>query len=206
AAALTMNAGMVRLVEVLQLKDGALSDEERSAVRRHPSEGAELLRRAGVTDEDWLAYVLMHHETEDGSGYPAGRRDVPENARLVGLADRYCALVSARNYRRSLLPPQACRKLLADCGDDPLAPHLARTVGFYPAGTLVRLHGGEVGVVSCGQGPVVHALRDAAGKRLAPPMARDAREPQYAIDAALHEDDARLRFSMRQVWGAAAAV
>ena len=93
AAALTMNVGMVRLIEVFQCKDCALSSEERAAVRRHPTESADLLRRVGVTDDDWIDYVLLHHENEDGSGYPEGRLgpEIPQNAKLIGMADRYCA-------------------------------------------------------------------------------------------------------------------
>lgn len=202
AATLTMNAGIVRLVEMFQLKDCALSAPERAALQRHPAEGAELLRRAGVDDEEWLACVLMHHELPDGSGYPEGRREVPDGARLVGLADRYCALVSARNYRRSLTPPDACRRLAQ--GDDVLAALLATCIGRHPPGTLVRLACGEVGVVASRDGPLVHVLRDAGGAEMS--QLRTARGANYAIETALHEDDARLRFTMRQVWGEAAAV
>ena len=67
------------------------------------------MRCAGVSDEQWLACVLQHHETDDGSGYPEGRSngEVALNAKLIGLADRYCACVSARNYRRSMAPPRS---------------------------------------------------------------------------------------------------
>jgi response regulator RpfG family c-di-GMP phosphodiesterase len=43
----------------------------------------------------------MHHENDEGSGYPAGiaSPEVTRNAKLLSLADRYCAQVSARNYR-----------------------------------------------------------------------------------------------------------
>lgn len=211
AAALTMNAGMVRLSEVFQLKDHVLSDEERSAVRRHPAESADLLRRAGIVDEDWIQFVLMHHEIDNGSGYPAGlgAHEIPDGARLVGVADRYCALVSARNYRRSMLPPVAARKLSAECGDGRMAALFLHEIGQHPPGTLVRLQNGDVGVVfSRGDGgeACVHALRDDAGKPVAPPPLRSTRNAQHGIAAALHEDDAGLRFRMREVWGDAAAV
>ena len=87
-----------------------------------------------------------------------------------------------------------------------MCKHLSRQVGLYPPGTLVRLHDGETGVVFSRAGPLVHALRSADGTPLSPPNIRAACDPDCAIDAALHEDDARLRFSMRQVWGAAAAI
>jgi hypothetical protein len=52
----------------------------------------------------------------------------------------------------------------------------------------------------------VHALRDHAGQLLNPPLLRNTSGSGHAIDAALHEDDAGLRFSMRDVWGDQAAV
>lgn len=212
AAALTMNVGMMRLVEIFQMKDCALSDHERHAILRHPAESTELLRRGGVDDEAWIDCVLAHHELDDGSGYPEGRRAgaIPASARLVGLADRYCALVSARNYRRSLLPPEALDKLRADCKAPLLVATFEQEIGQYPPGTLVRLMNGETGVVSLRRGPDgarhVHVLRDAAGVPFSPIEQRSTVDAHYQIVTALDEDSAGLRFSMRQIWGEAAAV
>jgi HD-GYP domain-containing protein (c-di-GMP phosphodiesterase class II) len=209
AAALTMNVGMMRQIESFQAKSSALSEDERAIVRRHPSESAELLRCAGVSDEEWLVCVLQHHESGDGSGYPDGRRqgEIALIAKLVGMADRYCACVSARNYRRSMLPPLALEKLCADPGNDPEVCRVFREqLGPYPPGTLVRLANGETGVVTGrdGAATLVHALRGADGKALS--ALRHTDRPGHAIEAALHEDDARLRFSMKSVWGELAAL
>lgn len=212
AAALTMNAGMMRLVEIFQLKDCALSSGERSAIVRHPAESVELLRRAGIDDEEWLACVFAHHELDDGSGYPEGRSgsEIPEAARLLGMADRYCALVSARNYRRSLLPPEALKKLSDDCNHPWVVAAFEQEIGQYPPGTLVRLANGETGVVSLRRGAdgarQVHSLRDTLGVAFVPMEQRSTREPAFQLAAALHEDSAGLRFSMRQIWGDAAAL
>lgn len=208
AAAMTMNVGMMRQIESFQNKETALTPQEREMLRRHPGESAELLRHAGVTDEQWLACVLAHHENEDGSGYPEGKlgEAIPQNAKLIGLADRYCACVSARNYRRSMLPPLALAKL---CDESPavdrtLVEHFFERVGAYPPGTLVRLGSGEIGVVSHRgeHGELgVHALRDAEGKTITPTARVDAE-----IAEALHEDHARVRFSMKKVWGELASL
>lgn len=212
AVALTMNAGMMRMVELFQLKDCALSHEERSAILRHPAESGELLRRAGIDDDEWIACVLAHHERDDGSGYPEGRSgsEIPETARLVGMADRYCALVSARNYRRSLLPPDALKKLSDDCNHPWVVAAFEQEIGQHPPGTLVRLANGETGVVSSRLGAdgarQVHSLRDTLGVPFVPFEQRSTREPAFQITAALHEDSAELRFSMRQIWGDAAAL
>jgi HD-GYP domain-containing protein (c-di-GMP phosphodiesterase class II) len=204
SVALTMNVGMMRQIESFQSRTTALSDDERAIVRRHPADSTELLLGAGVSDQQWLAGVLQHHENDDGSGYPDGlRRDqIAFLAKLVGMADRYCASVSARNYRRSMLPPPALAKLCSDPANDPdLARRFSEQLGAYPPGTLVRLADGATGVVSGRDGKtvLVHALRDAAGAALSVVRRTDA--PEHAIEAALHEDEAHLRFSMKSVWG-----
>ena len=215
AAALTMNVGMVREAELFQGKDGALSSAERAAVRRHPEESVELLRWAGVTDEDWLELVLMHHENDDGSGYPDGRigTQISQNAKLIGLADRYCALVSARNYRRSLLPPDALAKLSVDVDmpiDDMVMHQFTRQIGAFPPGTLVRLDNGERGVVSScrdADGAVrIHVLRGSNGAPMPVVEVRTTADQGGAIAEALPEDQANLRFSMKLIWGELASI
>ncbi|MDL2353635.1 MAG: HD domain-containing phosphohydrolase [Pseudomonadota bacterium] len=209
AAALTMNVGMMRQIETLQNK-ATLSGDERALVHRHPSESAQLLRSAGVGDEEWLSYVLQHHENDDGSGYPDGRRegDIAFNAKLIRMADRYCACVSARNYRRSMLPPLALGTLDADAGNDPVLTKLfAQQLGPFPPGTLVRLANGDIGAVagrSADRVLLVHALRGADGAKLS--QLRRIDQADFAIETALHEDEAQLRFSMTAVWGAVAAL
>jgi putative two-component system response regulator len=45
-----------------------------------------------------------HHERFDGSGYPDGlkRLDIPEEARIIAVADAYDAMTSNRSYRRGM--------------------------------------------------------------------------------------------------------
>lgn len=215
AAALTMNVAMVRLQEKLQHSDAPLTPEESRLIREHPEEGVRQLRQAGVTNTEWLSWVLHHHENEDGSGYPLGKRgtDIPANAKIISLADRYCARVSARNYRKPLLPNAALRDILmADKNtlDPSLATTFIRELGIYPIGTYVRLQSGEIGVVT-GRGPStttpkVHVLIGPRGAPLAQPFKRDTEKQLYAIRDVLTEDQASLRFSMQQLWGSAAAL
>lgn len=209
AAALTMNVGMVRDIELFQNRDSALTQEERALVRRHPLTSVDMLRYAGINEDAWLELVMMHHENVDGTGYPEGRLgdEISQNAKLIGLADRYCAFVSARNYRRSLLPPTALERLGVENGmpfDQIVVGHFAQQLGACPPGTLVRLQNGEVGVVSGAQR--VHVLRAADGTALPQPAIRMTNDADCAIAEALHEDSARLRFSMRQIWGELASI
>lgn len=220
-AALTMNVGMLRHQNTFN-KNSSLTSEEMSIVRRHPEESADLLKYAGIEDEEWISCVLLHHENDDGSGYPEGKtsEQITQNARLISLADRYCAQVSARNYRCSVLPDQALARLLGDPGkiaDAVVAEHFASTLGKYPPGCLVRLRNGEIGVVTQGgaEGDLhIHCLRDAAGKPMrdasGAPLTvaalRRSSDPDCAIAEVLSEDQAEVRFSMKQIWGMQASL
>ena len=215
AAALTMNVGMLRHHEGFQNKNTPLTSEEMAIVRRHPEESVDMLRCVGVEDDDWISCVLMHHENDEGSGYPAGiaSPEVTLNAKLLSLADRYCAQVSARNYRRSLPPHQALRNLVEDKMapvDASLARHFQQELGDYPPGCLVRLASGEIGVVSQrlegGAARGIHCLRDPAGGVLSPAPVRRTGADGCSITESLSEDQASIRFSMKQIWGAQAAL
>jgi HD-GYP domain-containing protein (c-di-GMP phosphodiesterase class II) len=216
AAALTMNVGMLRYTEQLQSQYTSLSGEELGAIRRHPEEGVNILRHAGIDDTQWLSYVLTHHENDDGSGYPEGRSgdQVPQNAKLISLADRYCAQVSARNYRKSIVADKALQSIFdnpSNAPDPVLAAAFVQELGNFPPGAFVRLNNGEIGVVSKRAGNrrpvVVHALVSATGVPLLPfPVARETDDPAFKIKEVLHEDQAGIRFSMRHIWGAQASL
>ena len=215
AAALTMNVGMIQHHAQLERKQYSLSDELVALIRKHPEDGVKLLEAAGVHDPNWLTYVLNHHENEDGTGYPAGKggKDIPLPAKIISLADRYCACVSARDFRKSTLPNIALRDIFLEKGkgiDPLLAAHFIKELGIYPPGTYVRLTNGEIGIVSqkgeSGAAPVVHALIGPRGAPLAIPIRRDTSNEMLAIKETLREDQANIHFSMHQVWGEEASL
>ena len=215
AAALTMNVSMMRQQEKLQERSEALSLAEQAFIQNHPLESVNILRGIGVDDEDWLAWVLHHHENEDGSGYPNKSTSAvtPVNAKIISIADRYCARVCARSYRKSLLPNAALRDILIG-GKNTLDPMLVmlfiRELGTYPIGTFVRLENGEIGVVTSKGAttttPYVHALIGPRGAPLAMPIKRDTQKSLMAIREVLHRDQVPVRFTMRQLWGEMASL
>lgn len=219
-AALTMNVGMLAAHDRLQMFNGPLSEDDHRLVQAHPQAGVVLLRQAGISHPGWLACVLAHHENEDGSGYPGGKAGayVPESAKLLALADRYCARLARRRYRPGMTPNAALRDLLLEARNtlDGLLPAvLIRELGIYPIGTCVRLLNGEVGVVMRkglnSTSPWVASLLGPgpACTPLAPPVQRDTRNEPHAIREVLQLDELDrlgLAFGMEQVWGRAAAL
>ena len=214
-AALSMNVSILSLQEQMQHKSGKLSPEETALIKQHPQKSVELLQQAGITDATWLSYVLHHHENIDGSGYPLGKSgsDIPENAVLISLVDRFAALVSPRGHRPGMFPSIAMRILLKErmIGLEPLmAAHFIRTLGVHPPGALVKLHSGEIAVVSKrgqnGAAPVVHALLTPRNYPLPYPYKRETSNERYGIREPLQVKNEDIPFNMQQIWGKAASL
>lgn len=214
AAALTMNIGMLRQQDQLENKQEPLNDKETEVIRNHPRESVTLLQEAGITHREWLSYVLLHHENEDGSGYPGGAqvKDIPQNARILAMADRYCAAVSHRKYRKTLMPNASMRDVLMAGGkasDPMLAAYFIKELGTYPSGSLVRLQSEEIAVVirraTADAAPLVQAFIGPRNAALSIPILRDTGKKQFAIREAVSNDAFPLRFSMQQLWGEQAA-
>ncbi|HVH69086.1 MAG TPA: HD domain-containing phosphohydrolase [Gemmatimonadales bacterium] len=57
--------------------------------------------------------MRWHHARYDGSGYPDGLAGdtIPLSAQIVGLADVYDALTTARPYRAAFTPEEAAAQI-----------------------------------------------------------------------------------------------
>lgn len=215
AAALTMNLGMYEVQEKVESIHGTLNDKLMSMIRRHPELSAERLAKLGIADAQWLSLVRQHHEHNDGSGYPAGLAGdaIAMGARVIGLADRFCAMVSRRGYRAPHKPNTALRDLYMKHGpkiDVVVAGTLIRLLGIYPPGTLVRLKTAEIGVVTGpGNGPdtpAVHAVIGRSGVSLEVASHRKTHLPAFAIEDVLTVDKLSVPVRMASIWGKDAAL
>jgi HD-GYP domain-containing protein (c-di-GMP phosphodiesterase class II) len=113
---------------------GELDDLQRHTLRRHTIEGEEILTRTAGLEDLGMA-VRATHEWWDGNGYPDGLAgdQIPIEARIVGVADAFDAMVSHRAYRPAFTVREACRRVDADAGRqfDPLvSAALLELVGF----------------------------------------------------------------------------
>jgi putative nucleotidyltransferase with HDIG domain len=109
--------GKVRVPHEILNKPGALTREEFEVVQQHPIWGIELL--SGVEFPwDIKPIIRWHHERHDGTGYPdrlCGDA-VPLSAQMVGIADVYDALTTARPYRGAFPRAAALAMIEADRG------------------------------------------------------------------------------------------
>jgi HD-GYP domain-containing protein (c-di-GMP phosphodiesterase class II) len=88
-------------VEHLYNKEGALTDEEKALIRSHPERGAEMLPEE--IDPMVKLVIRMHHENQDGSGYPEGIPGDRINifARIIRVADAYAAATATKIYQKA---------------------------------------------------------------------------------------------------------
>lgn len=102
-AGLLHDVGKIRVPEAVINKPGKLSDEEFDQIRIHPVSGYHILK--DINDDERIGYgAKYHHERYDGTGYPNGLagKNIPEIARIIGVADAYDAMASNRSYRKAL--------------------------------------------------------------------------------------------------------
>ena len=177
-AAMLHDIGKVRTPLEVLTKPAALTPDERATMRRHPVDGAAILR--ATADMPRLAAVVAfeHHLRADGTGYPAGVQRTPINLGTVlcSIADAYDAMRSTRVYHPAT-PAARIMEIMANNTGQQFDRHLVRRfihlMGVYPPATLVRLSDGSVGIVVDGGGEAglaVKVLFDPDGARLGVPV------------------------------------
>ncbi len=116
-AALVHDLGKTWIANDILNKTGALSEDERRKMERHPIIGARILIGCDV-DPFYVEAVLYHHELWDGRGYPAGMQGehIPLSARILKVADVYDVLTSQRPYKEAVSSTDACEHLHEEAG------------------------------------------------------------------------------------------
>ncbi|MBF0565295.1 MAG: PilZ domain-containing protein [Nitrospirae bacterium] len=210
SAALTMNISMIDLQEMLQGQGQTLTNNQRASVGAHPIVSATMLRNLSVTDTVWLEAVLQHHESIDGTGYPYGLKsdDICHAARLLSLADVYCARVAGRRYRPALSPIQAMKDIYLSKGhkvDTELAMTFIKTIGMFPPGMFVRLKNDEIAIVTHRgektDKPLVRTILRANDFPPLSPLRRDTDIDEFSITAVLPASKIRVDVNRYQLWG-----
>jgi HD-GYP domain-containing protein (c-di-GMP phosphodiesterase class II) len=134
-AALLHDVGKIAVPDSILNKPGRLTRDEFEEMKKHPLHGARILaniQSPAVTAV--LPGVQYHHERWDGSGYPEGLQgeDIPLLGRLLGVADFYDAVTSARAYRDAMSQEDAMALIEAGAGSH-FDPRIVQAV--------TRLHG-----------------------------------------------------------------
>jgi|GEM_PF-2379758 diguanylate cyclase (GGDEF)-like protein/PAS domain S-box-containing protein/putative nucleotidyltransferase with HDIG domain len=104
--ALLHDIGKLDIPKSILRKASRLTEEEYSIIKQHPILGAEKLQRHGEFPfkKEILEGVLYHHERWNGSGYPhrLKEKEIPLNARLLGIVDSFSAMTEERVYKKGI--------------------------------------------------------------------------------------------------------
>lgn len=189
--AMVMNLASLELQDDLARPQASPSPAQRITLARHPTLTADLLIDSPGADLRWIEAVEQHHEALDGSGYPNALHgnQICLEARILKLADMWCALVAPRRHREPKTPREAMHWLLSrsrQCVDPLLLDALRRLNGHYPPGTLVRLANRETAIVidsPRGTAPPRQVISFLGGQRLLlrDPARRDTGRSMFAI-------------------------
>ncbi|MBQ7563003.1 MAG: HD-GYP domain-containing protein [Lachnospiraceae bacterium] len=117
--------GKIGVPEAIINKNGRLTDEEFAKIKEHPGIGHEILKN--VTELPGLATgARWHHERFGGGGYPDGLSglDIPEEARIIAVADAYDAMTSNRAYS-NVRPQEEVRAEIIRCKGSQFDPGIA---------------------------------------------------------------------------------
>ena len=208
-AALTRDAAL-HTIDKSYATARKLPDTALVTVREHPVAAVKLLLRHGVNDRDWLTYVVEHHERLDGSGYPHGKKGdtIQSGSLLLGLADAYAGMVLANPRRPGIFPANALKEIYLGKGS--LHPEkqvilLLKTLTRFPAGTLVSLVNGEIGVIKnpppSKSQPQVYIVYDINGMPRSSPTIRDSSQGEFEISACVTPEKCRsAELVIRRLW------
>ncbi len=140
-AGLISSIGKIGIPDAILEKAGPLDEDEWAIVARYPAMGASILRTMPALAM-YAPVIRAHRERLDGRGYPdaVGAHDIPLQAKVVGVADAFHAMMSARPYRPALSASDAIDALKAGAGaqyDADIVQTLARLV--TPASRVEQL-------------------------------------------------------------------
>jgi len=94
--------GKIKIDKNILNKNGTLTENEFTQMKKHVSYGHNLLIHTALPIEIAIS-AQYHHEKFDGTGYPLGLKgeSIPLISRIISICDVYDALTSNRPYRKA---------------------------------------------------------------------------------------------------------
>ena len=190
---LLQDVGKTRLPATLLEKKAPLTDEEAELAKRHVEYSAQILRETPAVPAELPDLALLHHERQDGTGYPRGLKGSQSGlyGSIAAIADTFDALTAPRAYAEPLSPSNALSYLYRERGKGfhaDLVEQFIQCVGAFPVGSVVELNSGETGIVITQNlvrrlKPRVMVVLDANGVALRPQKILDLdKEPKVGPD------------------------
>ena len=152
-AGLVQNLGMRMIPDRILKAERPLTAIELVDVQKHPIHTVNMLQRLKGIPEMLHLVAYQVHERPDGTGYPKGRKlkSIHLFARVIHVADVYCALTAPRPHRPALMAYAAMEYLLKMARKLKVDPAVVRCLlqllSLFPVGSYVALSDGTIGRV-----------------------------------------------------------
>ncbi len=116
-AAMLHDIGKIGVPDSILNNPKRLTNVEFDIIKSHTTMGGEILKNRFLVDVAECV-ARSHHERYDGSGYPQGIKgeEIPEEARVVAIADAFDAMNSNRIYRKACTETHIRHELLEGRG------------------------------------------------------------------------------------------
>ena len=130
--------GKITVPDEILNKNGRLDDEEFSVIKKHTSNGSEILKEIAIAPELAIG-AQYHHERIDGGGYPQGKTgdEIPEIAQIIAVADTFDAMFSTRPYRKKMPLDKVVAELKRCAGTQLSAEYVSVLLQLIQEGTIV---------------------------------------------------------------------
>lgn len=151
-AGLLHDIGKGQISEKILNKEGPLTSDEFEEMVKHPLYGYRMAMEVEGIDRSVLLGILMHHEREDGTGYPMNAKgyQIHEFAKIIAVADIYDAMTSKRSYKDKNSPFEVF-ELMEDKAFGLLDPKIVNVflnnISAYYIGDKVLLNSGDLAEV-----------------------------------------------------------
>ena len=117
-AGLLHDMGKIRIPKEILNKKGKLLPGEYEVIKMHSLYGYRIADKMKGINGSVKSAIIMHHEREDGTGYPFGHtgKKIVRAAKIVAVADVYDAMTSERVYGKKHTPAEAFDMFKAEGG------------------------------------------------------------------------------------------
>jgi putative nucleotidyltransferase with HDIG domain len=101
-AALLHDIGMIGVQNITTERSGELSEDEKRIIENHPKRSIDII--SDLKELDGVKTIIeQHHESFDGSGFPAGLRDgqIDRGALIIRVVDDFFTLLTIPEYQET---------------------------------------------------------------------------------------------------------
>lgn len=146
------DTGKAKIPAGILNKKGPLSPREFDIMKTHTILGYDIVKNIAELNLEIKKVVLLHHEKDNGKGYPFGFKGSKLNmyTKIISVADVYDALTSNRCYKKKITPFD-CFKQIQMMGighfDIKVMLTFLYNIANYYIGSKVVMSNGEIGEV-----------------------------------------------------------